>query len=73
MPTTKQFKATLSLNWKTGNMKVYKKQGKKKIGLSEIPIEFTIDVIVPDDPKVTAYGKIELGQEKVNSITLDSL
>jgi hypothetical protein len=71
MSTSKIFKGTLILNWKSGDMRVVKKA--RSIGPSEIPVNFSVKVIIPQRPEARFEGEITLDDNKVQEMVFDQL
>ena len=70
----KNFNFWILLNWKTEDIKTYKLKPKDdKVGPYHIPVEIDIDVEIPDKPDVKAKGKIELGQDKIDEMVIESI
>jgi len=70
----KIFKGYLILNWKNGSMEIKKRKPKKsKLSPFDIPIIIEIKVIVPERKEIVAKGEIELSEEKVNEMIIESL
>lgn len=70
----KNFNFYLLLNWKTEEIKLYKRKPKeKKVGPYHIPIECDIDVVIPDRDIAEIDGKIHVSQEKVEEMTVEEL
>lgn len=70
----KTFSFWLLLNWKTEDIKLYKKQPQdKKVGAYNIPVEVSLDVEIPDKPDIKAKGKIKLGQDKIDDMVIEHL
>ena len=68
----KKFKGYLVLNWKTGEMKIYKK-GYKELKQFEVALELNLDVEIPNNPIPVASGTITLSEQQVSKLTVDSL
>lgn len=70
----KTFTFWILLNWKTEDIKLYKrKPADKKVGAYNIPVEVSLDVLVPKKPDVEAKGEIVLGKDKVKEMTVESI
>ena len=67
----KNFKATLMLNWKTGEIRVLKK--KKKAGPTEIAVDLDLKLVMPETPKVVAKGEIVMTDTEVKEIVVERL
>ena len=67
----KNFKATLMLNWKTGEIRVLKK--KKKAGPQQIAVDLDLKLIMPEAPKVIVKGEITLNDTEVKEIVVERL
>lgn len=62
------------MNWKKNKYKTRKTEpDKSEIGTYEIPIELSIDVILPKDPMLKAEGEVKLSREKVASLQANQL
>ncbi len=68
----KKFKGYLTINWRNGAMKICKKKP-KKTGPFEVPVEIDINLITPDDPKITVKGTIIIPEIKAKEIFIASL
>ena len=68
----KEFKTWIVLDYKTGNFRVVKKRPDKLKG-SDIPIEFKLNVKIPETPILHAKGEIELSETKATEIILTQL
>lgn len=72
MTTNKVFKTNIILNWKNGKIRLLKKAS-RKLGGSEVSLDMTINVEIPDEPKVKTECYVKLGETKVGEIVLDGL
>ena len=74
MSTTikKEFKTFIILNWKNGSFRCIKKKP-KSFKPSEIPIDFSLKVNIPQTPEVKAHGEITLSEQKVSEIIAEEL
>lgn len=70
-PRVKNFRTWLILDWKTTRFRVIKKKGKMKP--TEIAIDLSLDVTVPEEVVLKASGSIELSTQKVTDIALEEL
>lgn len=73
----KDFKAWIILDWRYGNIRLLKKTKqsekiKKNLRPSEILIDFSVKVKVPEFPIIKAKGEVELPEMKVKEILIDS-
>jgi len=70
----KIFKGYLILNWKNGSMDIKKRKPKNsKLSPYDIPIVIEIKVKLPEKKEFVAKGEIELSEEKVNDMIIESL
>jgi hypothetical protein len=69
---TKNFEGWLLIDWKTGDMKITKKQpAESRIRHTQIPVKLSFLVEVPDKPQLMAEGKITLSEARVSKIVAD--
>jgi len=45
----------------------------KKVGGYNIPVEVSLDVVIPKKPDVKAKGRIELGEDKIDEMVIESI
>jgi len=64
----KNYPIHLVLNWKTGDVKVYKKPSKKTNGQYDIPIHFDVHLEIPETPKIHGEVTIQLSRAQSNDI-----
>jgi hypothetical protein len=69
---TKSFKARLLLNYKTGEMRLFKREVRDPSPW-EIPVLLSVVVDVPDYSDQVIEKKITLTKAQVSDMTLDSL
>lgn len=67
----RNFHTWLILDYKTSKFRVIRKLGKLKP--TEIAIDLSLDVSVPQSVTIKAHGRIELSTAKVNDIVLEEL
>lgn len=67
----KVFEGYLVLNWKRGTMKVLKRKG--RLGPFDIPIRFSIELVLPEPEEHVISGKIEIPEEKVAQMVFEAL
>ena len=72
---TKKLKGWLIVDYKTGAMRVIKKLKRPNISTkaTEIPIEISIEVEVPDKPILKAEAQIKLSQTQISNMIIESL
>ena len=71
----KHFKATMILNWKTGDMRIRKRpvKGSAYMGTYDIPIEIDLTVEIPERQVFQAKGKITLSEAKATGLFVAEL
>ena len=72
MQTEKQFNGWLTLNWKNGKFKASARKP-SKLGASDIPIEISLKVIIPEQAQMKATGTITLDSTKVEDMVFEEL
>ena len=72
MGVEKVFKTHMTINWKTGTFKVFKRP-KKSAGPFEIPIDIAIKVIIPEFKRIEVKGEIELSENKVKEMSAHAI
>lgn len=73
MANEKEFKGWIILNWKSGAMRVKKVHPMKNLKASEIPIEVSLTVVIPDKPLMKVSGKITLGEQQIKKLILEAI
>jgi hypothetical protein len=68
----KIFQGHVILNWKNGSFRAVKRLS-KTLKETEIPIEINIKVTLPEKPKMSVTGELELSGAKVKQLILDAL
>lgn len=68
----KKFEGYLLVNWKTGNIKVVKKNRAHK-DFYWIPIKFEINVKMPDQKEIVAKGSIVMPDIQAQMIVEDQI
>jgi hypothetical protein len=68
---TRNFRTFLILDYRTGKFRVIRKLNKMKP--SEIAIDLSLNVDVPENVTLKAHGHIALSTAKVNDIVLEEL
>lgn len=68
----KEFRTWLILDYKTGRFKLNKKKP-HRVKASEIPIDVSLIVEIPEQPIMRARGHIELDTIKVKEMILENL
>ena len=68
----KKFNSILTVNYKTGEFRVYKKKP-KNLKPTEIPINFELEIEIPEMPQVEAKGIIKLSDEKITRIVMEEI
>jgi hypothetical protein len=72
LPLQKTFNTYIILNWKKGTFRCVKKKP-KSFKASEIPIDFSLKVTIPQPPSLKASGEIKLSEHKVSEIIAEEL
>ena len=72
--TTKTFKIYLILNYKTGAVRVGKREiNLKKIMPSELPIVLNLNIKIPEAQSIKVNSEIEIGDAKVKDMVIEAL
>lgn len=74
----KELKTWLIADVKSGKFRVMSprttiKQMKSKMKATEIPIDITFNVDVPEQPIMKAHGEIKLSQSEISSLVLSEM
>jgi hypothetical protein len=74
----KELKTWLIADGKTGKFKVMSsktsmKQLKSKLKPTEIPIELSLSIDIPDQPIMKAHGEIKLSQTEISKFVLNEM
>ena len=69
----KTYRVWLILNYKTGVFRAVKKLNKTRINSYEIPIDVTVDVMIPTPTIVQAKGCIQLTQAQMSDMLIQSI
>lgn len=71
MPTTKQFRFIVILNWHSGAVRVVKGKG-FKLGGTDIPIRVNLALIIPERQELTIKGEVKLSEAQISNIAIDA-
>lgn len=68
--TEKEYKTWLILDWKKNTFRVLKKLNIKYIKPTEVPIDLSIKMTVPETPILKAQGEIKLSQPIISQMII---
>jgi hypothetical protein len=74
----KEFRAWIIVDAKTGkfrvmSQKITKEKIKSKMKATEIPIDLTMHIEVPEQPIMKAHGEIKLSQMEISTLVLSEM
>lgn len=69
----KQITTTLVVDYKTKKCRLLTRYKKDKLKVSEIPVEITLNIEIPEQPIIKAECTVKLSETKVCSMVLEEL